>query len=89
MRSLISLSVVTLITISVPHSSASFMGDPGDIGDKGLDLSGYEEGLAPLQHRAKRFISFPPSSTAKLSTKLTVPLFDEYSSYVSEYWQFI
>ncbi|XP_047738645.1 uncharacterized protein LOC125178578, partial [Hyalella azteca] len=45
--------------------------------------TGHSQDASEVAHRrAKRYLSFPPSSTAKVKTQISVPLFDEYDSYV-------
>ncbi|KAF2353371.1 hypothetical protein FHG87_015871 [Trinorchestia longiramus] len=76
------------------ESKQGFFGDPGTLTDVGIDLNAYD-GLLNLEEsevthrRSKRFLSFPPSSIAMLKTKLTVPLFDKYDSYVGEYGSYV
>lgn len=80
-----SLTLVTVIHAS--YGARPYLGDPGALGDIGVDLNTYanQPRYDTGKMRPRRFISFPTSSTAQVSTKFTIPLFDEYDSYVSEY----
>ncbi|XP_047735429.1 uncharacterized protein LOC108665855 [Hyalella azteca] len=81
------LALLAFGSLAQAGGGRQIFGDPGDLNDLGHAIDVYlsEQNIdaSEVAHRrAKRYLSFPPSSTAKVKTQITVPLFDEYDSYV-------
>ncbi|XP_076044718.1 uncharacterized protein LOC143027330 [Oratosquilla oratoria] len=68
---------VALTLVAGCYAKGAFKGDPGLLGDVGLDLLS-NESTSLAKSRSKRLFSFPSSSTITFNNKIKIPLFTKF-----------
>lgn len=79
--------VAAVGVLSLCHSASArqaLKGDPGLLGDSGLDLSRYAPSMQAKSRAKRYFLSFPSSSTLTFNNRIKVPLFKKFDDNISE-----
>lgn len=79
--------VLTVGVLNLCHPASArktLKGDPGVLGDSGMDLSRYAPSTQAKSRAKRYFLAFPSSSTLTFNNKIKVPLFKKFDDNISE-----
>ncbi|XP_050738898.1 uncharacterized protein LOC127009663 [Eriocheir sinensis] len=78
------VAAVGVLSLCHPTSARQALkGDPGLLGDSGLDLSRYAPSTQAKSRAKRYFLSFPSSSTLTFNNRIKVPLFKKFDDNIS------
>ena len=77
-------TTLLLLLLRSADAGRAYKGDPGELGDFGLDLSQYDNHEKIAKSRKKRFVNFPSKSTLTFNNKLKIPLIKAFDGEISE-----